>query len=68
MILSTVLEIERAIAGLTPEQREELCLWMDEHYPQPDDTRLKADIEVGRFDERISRAIADKKAGRTEPL
>lgn len=68
MNLSTVQEIERAIGALTPEQREELCLWLDEHYPQPVDARLKADIEAGRFDERISRAIADHKAGRTEPL
>jgi hypothetical protein len=66
--MNTVQEIERAIAALTIEQREELCEWLDEHYSQPVDARLRGDIEAGRFDERISRAIADQKAGRTEPL
>jgi hypothetical protein len=32
------------------------------------DVQLKTAIEAGRFDDRISRAIADHKAGRTEPL
>lgn len=68
MNLSTVQEIEHAIAALTPEQREELGQWLDEHYAQPVDAQLKTDIETGRFDERINRAIADHKAGRTQPL
>jgi len=68
MNLNTVQEIERAIAGLTAEQREELCAWIDDHFPDPGEERLKAAIDAGRFDEQISRAIADHKAGRTEPL
>lgn len=42
--------------------------WMDEHYPQPIDTQLKADLEAGRIDDRINRALADHKAGRTQLL
>jgi hypothetical protein len=61
-------EIERAIDALSPDQREELSIWLDEHYPQPVDAQLKAAIEAGRFDERISRAISDYQAGKTEPL
>lgn len=68
MNLNTVQEIESAIAALTPQQREELCQWLDENYSQPVDAQLKADIDSGRFDDRISRAIADHKAGRTQPL
>jgi hypothetical protein len=68
MNLNTVQDIERAIDALTPEQREELCQWIDEHYPQQVDAQLKAGIEAGYFDERINRAIADHKAGRTRPL
>jgi hypothetical protein len=30
--------------------------------------QLKAAIDAGRFDDRITRALADHKAGRTEPL
>jgi hypothetical protein len=68
MNLSTVQEIERAIDALTPNQREELYVWLDEHYLQSGDVQLKAAIDAGRFDDRIARALADHKAGRTEPL
>jgi len=68
MDLNTVQKIAHAIEALTPEQRDELYVWLDEHYLQPSDIQLKAAIDAGRFDERIARAIADHKAGRTEPL
>ena len=67
MDLNTVQQIECAIDALTPEQREELYLWLDEHYLQPSDIQLKAAIDAGRFDERVARAVADHKAGRTQP-
>ena len=68
MRLDTVQEIERAIDALTPQQLEELCLWLDQHYPQPIDAQLRADLEAGRIDDRINRALADHKAGSTQPL
>jgi hypothetical protein len=68
MELNTVQKIEHAIDALTPEQRDELYIWLDEHYLQASDIQLKAAIDAGRFDERIARAIADHKGGRTEPL
>jgi hypothetical protein len=68
MDLSTVQEIERAIDALTPQQLEELYQWLDQHYPQPIDAQLKADLDAGRIDDRINRALADHKAGRTQPL
>jgi len=68
MNLTTVQEIARAIDALTAEQREELYIWLDEHYLQASDIQLKAAIDAGRFDERIARAVADHQAGRTEPL
>ncbi len=68
MHLSTVQEIERAIDALTPQQRDELYQWIDQHYPQPIDEQLKRDLEAGRIDDRIHRALADHKAGRTQSL
>jgi hypothetical protein len=68
MKLNTVQEIERAIDALTPDQREELYIWLDEHYLHAGDVQLRAAIDAGHFDGRIARAIADHKAGRTEPL
>jgi hypothetical protein len=64
MSLNTVQEID----ALTPDQLEELYVWLDEHYLQSGDMQLKSAIDAGRFDERIARALADHKAGTTEPL
>jgi hypothetical protein len=64
----TLQEIERARDELTPEQLEELYLWLDEHHPQAIDTQLKADLGAGLIDDRISRALADHKARRTNPI
>jgi len=63
-----VQDIERAIDALTPQQREELYLWFDQHYPQPIDAQLQTDLNAGRIDDRINRALADHKAGRTRSL
>jgi hypothetical protein len=68
MHLDTLQEIERAIDALTPQQFDELCQWLDQHHPQPIDAQLKADLEAGRIDDRINRALADRKAGNTQPL
>ena len=68
MQLNSLQEIERAIEALSAEQREQLSEWLDEHYPLPVNVQLKADIEAGRFDGRIARAVANDKAGKTQPL
>ncbi len=68
MHLNTVQEIERAIDALTPQQIEELYVWLDQRHPQPIDAQLKADLDAGRIDHRINRALADHKAGTTQPL
>jgi hypothetical protein len=68
MRLDTVQEIERAIDALTPQQMEELYVWLDQRHPQPIDAQLKADLDTGRIDDRINRALADHKAGNTQPL
>jgi hypothetical protein len=68
MHLKTVQEIERAIDTLTPQQMEELYVWLDQRHPQPIDAQLKADLDAGRIDDRINRALADHKAGNTQAL
>ena len=68
MRLNTVQEIEHAIRALTPSELEELYAWLDGYCPQPIDTQLKADLEAGRIDDRINRALADHKSGNTQPL
>jgi hypothetical protein len=72
MRLDTVQEIERAIDALTPQQMEELYVWLEQDHPQPIDAQLKADLDAGRIDDRIddriNRALADHQAGNTQPL
>jgi len=57
MPLNTVEEIERAIEALTRAQVEELYLWLEEHHSQSIDAQLKADLEAGRLDDPINRAL-----------
>ena len=66
--MNTVQEIERAIDALTPQQMEELYVWLDQRYAQPIDAQLKADLDAGRMDNRINRALADHKTGNTRRL
>ena len=68
MHLNTLQEIESAIDALTPQQIEDLYVWLDQRHPQPIDAQLKADLDAGRIDDRINRALADHKAGNTQPL
>jgi len=68
MSLDTVQEIERAIGALSPRELEELYAWLDRHCPQPIDAQLQADLDAGRIDDRIGRAVADHQAGKTQLL
>jgi hypothetical protein len=73
MGLNTLQDIERAISALKPQELEELCLWLDQH-PRPIDTRaplitrMQSDLEAGRLDNAIERALSDEKNGRVQPL
>jgi hypothetical protein len=66
--MSTVKDIERAIVGLSPQELDELYAWMDEHASQQIDARLKSDLEAGRMDASIRRALAEHKAGDAREL
>jgi hypothetical protein len=65
--MNTIQEIEQAIQALKPRELEELYAWLDQHCPQPIDTRLPSDLAAGRFDEAISHALEDGKNGRVRP-
>jgi hypothetical protein len=68
MRLDTLQKIKLAIDGLTPQQMEELYVWLEQHHPQPIDAQLQADLDAGRIDDCINRALADHKAGNRQPL
>ncbi|HEV1288089.1 MAG TPA: hypothetical protein VNU44_22375 [Bryobacteraceae bacterium] len=65
----TLKDIETAIEGLTTQEFAELRNWLDQYdRPQPIDLQLEADLGAGKIDDRIRRAVAEHKAGRTQPL
>ena len=52
----TIQDIESAIGALSPQELDELWLWLEERYShrtQPIDTRLQADLAAGRLDNAI---------------
>ncbi len=65
----TLKDIEMAIEGLTTQECAELRSWLEQYdRPQPIDLQLEADLGAGKIDDRIRRAVAEHKAGRTQPL
>jgi hypothetical protein len=68
MSLDRLQEIELAIGALAPHELEALYLWLDQHCPHPLDTRIAADLDAGRLDKAIDRALEDEKKGRVRPL
>jgi hypothetical protein len=67
--IGTIQEIERAIDALTPQQIEELYVWLDRRCPQHVDAQLKADLDAGRIDNRIYLALGRPQSRKhTAPL
>ena len=64
----TVQEIERAIATLSPGEMEELYIWLDQNHPVPIDARIEFDLQSGRLDNAIVRALEDEKNNLVQPL
>jgi len=56
--MNSVLEIERAISAQSPRELDELYTWMDQNCPV--DVQLKTDLDAGRIDDRIARALASR--------
>lgn len=66
--MSTIKEIERAVAELTPEERAEFREWFQEFDAAEWDHQFQADVTAGRLDALADEAISDLRAGRTRPL
>jgi hypothetical protein len=58
-----VKKITRAIRGLTQRELVELYVWPDRNCPQPIDTSIPSDLEAGRMDTAILRALDDEAHG-----
>lgn len=66
--MSSVQEIEDAIVTLSLREQEDLYAWMDERITRAADVKLEKAVANGVFDEMIEQAVADYKAGNTQPL
>ena len=66
--MQKIQEIERAIGSLSVNELEELYAWMDHNCPQPIDSQLKVDLNSGRMDARIQRALTGHLAGESRSL
>jgi len=66
--MSTVQEIEHAIAGLAPAELKELYSRMDERLSGAVDLKRKADLDAGVFDDSLEEVLIEEKAGTLRSL
>jgi hypothetical protein len=64
--MTTVEDIERAVARLTPEQLAKFRAWFGEFDARLFDERIERDAKAGKLDKLIAKARANHKAGRRE--
>lgn len=66
--MSTVAEIESAIAKLKPEEIQAVADWLQELREELWDRQIEADAKAGRLDKLMEEAKQDFLAGRCKPL
>lgn len=66
--MSTLAEIEAAIAQLPPQKFQELRRWMAQRDAQEWDTQIEADAKAGKFDALREKVRADYTAGNCTDL
>ena len=64
--MTTIEEIEKAVADLTPEQFAKFRAWFDEFQARMFDEQIERDAKSGKLDKLISRARKNHDAGRRE--
>jgi len=66
--MSTLGEIERAIADLTDDERRRLRQWLDEFEEDAWDGQIEEDVAAGKLDWLAEEGLKEHRAGRTRPL
>ena len=66
--MSTITEIQEAIAQLTPGEREELRLWLAQFDEDDWDRQISADAASGKLDFMEEEALRARQAGKLRPL
>jgi hypothetical protein len=68
MLMSTVQEIEMAIARLKPQEIHAVADWLQEYREGLWDKQIEADARAGKLDKLMEEAKQDYQAGRCKPL
>ena len=61
-------EIEKAVAGLEPEELAKFRRWFEELDAELWDEQIKRDVKTGKLDNLARQALDDHKDGRTKEL
>jgi hypothetical protein len=66
--MTTLEDIEKAVAELPPDQLMRFRAWFDELEATRFDQKIELDAEAGRLDRLAEQALADFRAGRAREL
>jgi hypothetical protein len=66
--MSTVEDIEKAVAELPPDQLARFRAWFEAFDAPRFDEKIERDAKAGKFDQLAEQAIADYHAGRAREL
>lgn len=66
--MSTVEEIEKAVARLRPEELDDFRAWFEEFDAAAFDREIERDAANGKLDRFAEAALANHLEGRTRPL
>ena len=66
--MTTVKEIEKAIAELPPKKLSILKNWFEEFFADQWDKKIEADVKAGKLDFLADEAMAEYKKGKCKEL
>jgi hypothetical protein len=66
--MSTVEDIEKAVAELPPDQLARFRAWFEAFDAARFDEKIERDAKAGKFDQFAEQAIADYRTGRAREL
>jgi hypothetical protein len=64
----TIEDIERAVAGLAPEELAKFRAWFEAFEAERFDRKIERDIKAGKLDQLAGEALAEFRAGRAREL
>ena len=66
--MTTIEDIEKAVAELPPDQLLQFCAWFEAFEAARFDQDIERDAEAGKLDRLAEQALADYRAGRAREL